>query len=45
MIDPHNISILQRLFIVSQIVRDHNGSVDLDNIKPHGARFTIHIPA
>lgn len=33
------------LAIVSQIVRDHNGSVDLENIKPHGARFTIHIPA
>lgn len=33
------------LAIVSQIVRDHNGSVDLDNIKPHGARFTIHLPA
>jgi two-component system nitrogen regulation sensor histidine kinase NtrY len=33
------------LAIVSQIVRDHNGSVDVDNVKPHGATFTIHLPA
>lgn len=33
------------LAIVNQIVRDHDGSVDIENAKPHGARFTIQIPA
>jgi two-component system, NtrC family, nitrogen regulation sensor histidine kinase NtrY len=33
------------LAIVNQIVRDHNGSVDIENVKPHGAKFTIQIPA
>ncbi len=33
------------LAIVNQIIRDHNGSVDIENNKPHGAKFTIQIPA
>jgi len=33
------------LAIVEQVVRDHNGSVDIENVKPHGAKFTIQIPA
>ena len=32
------------LAIVSQIIRDHNGSITLENIKPHGAKFTLQIP-
>jgi two-component system nitrogen regulation sensor histidine kinase NtrY len=33
------------LAIVNQIIRDHNGSVNIENNKPHGAKFTIQIPA
>ncbi|MHB8093805.1 MAG: sensor histidine kinase [Candidatus Aminicenantales bacterium] len=33
------------LAIVEQVVRDHNGTVDIENVKPHGAKFTIQIPA
>ncbi len=33
------------LAIVNQIIRDHDGSVDIENAKPHGAKFTIQIPA
>ena len=33
------------LAIVNQIIRDHDGSVDIENAKPHGAKFTIRIPA
>ncbi len=33
------------LAIVNQIVRDHNGTVTVENNKPHGALFTIRIPA
>jgi len=32
------------LAIVNQIIRDHNGSVNIENNKPHGAKFTIQIP-
>jgi len=33
------------LAIVNQIIRDHDGSVGIENTKPHGAKFTIQIPA
>jgi len=33
------------LAIVNQIIRDHDGSVNIENNKPHGAKFTIQIPA
>jgi two-component system nitrogen regulation sensor histidine kinase NtrY len=33
------------LAIVNQIIRDHNGSINIENNKPHGAKFTIQIPA
>ena len=33
------------LAIVNQIVRDHNGTVSIENAKPNGAKFTIQIPA
>jgi two-component system, NtrC family, nitrogen regulation sensor histidine kinase NtrY len=33
------------LAIVNQIIRDHNGTVSIENAKPNGARFTIQIPA
>ena len=33
------------LAIVNQIIRDHDGFVNIENNKPHGAKFTIQIPA
>jgi two-component system nitrogen regulation sensor histidine kinase NtrY len=33
------------LAIVSQIVRDHNGSIRVENNQPTGARFIIQLPA
>lgn len=33
------------LAIVNQIVQEHSGAVDVENIKPHGAKFTLSIPA
>ncbi|MDW7761201.1 MAG: ATP-binding protein [Acidobacteriota bacterium] len=33
------------LAIVNQIVQEHNGSVDVENIRPHGAKFILRIPA
>lgn len=32
------------LAIVSQILREHNGSIDVQNNYPHGAKFIIHLP-
>jgi two-component system, NtrC family, nitrogen regulation sensor histidine kinase NtrY len=32
------------LAIVNQIIRDHNGTVEIENAKPNGAKFTIQIP-
>jgi two-component system nitrogen regulation sensor histidine kinase NtrY len=32
------------LAIVSQILSEHNGSVDVQNNYPHGAKFIIHLP-
>ena len=33
------------LAIVNQIIREHNGSIRVENVQPTGARFTIQIPA
>jgi two-component system nitrogen regulation sensor histidine kinase NtrY len=33
------------LAIVDQVINEHNGSIDIENIQPHGAKFTIQIPA
>jgi two-component system nitrogen regulation sensor histidine kinase NtrY len=33
------------LAIVNQVINEHNGSIDIENIQPHGAKFTIQIPA
>ncbi len=33
------------LAIVSQIMKEHNGAVEVHNTKPHGAEFTLKIPA
>ncbi|MBU1185617.1 MAG: HAMP domain-containing protein [Acidobacteria bacterium] len=33
------------LAIVNQIISDHNGTIDVTNIEPHGAKFTIQVPA
>ena len=33
------------LAIVSQIIKEHNGAVDVQNHKPSGAKFTLQIPA
>ncbi len=33
------------LVIVNQIVREHNGTIQVENNSPTGARFIIHIPA
>ena len=33
------------LAIVHQIISDHNGTIDVTNIEPHGAKFTIQVPA
>ncbi len=33
------------LAIVSQIIKEHNGSVEVQNIRPHGAKFTLLIPS
>jgi two-component system nitrogen regulation sensor histidine kinase NtrY len=33
------------LAIVSQIVKEHNGSIEVQNNRPNGAKFTVQIPA
>jgi two-component system nitrogen regulation sensor histidine kinase NtrY len=33
------------LAIVNQIIAEHNGSIVVENIEPHGAKFIIQIPA
>jgi len=33
------------LAIVNQIIREHNGSIRVENIQPTGAKFTIQLPA
>ena len=33
------------LAIVNQIIREHNGTVDVENNRPHGAKFIIQIPS
>jgi two-component system nitrogen regulation sensor histidine kinase NtrY len=33
------------LAIVNQIIREHNGSIRVDNNQPTGARFIIQLPA
>jgi len=33
------------LAIVNQIIREHNGSIRVENVQPTGARFTIQLPA
>jgi C4-dicarboxylate-specific signal transduction histidine kinase len=33
------------LAIVNQIIREHHGSIRVDNVQPTGARFTIQLPA
>ncbi len=33
------------LAIVAQIMKEHNGAIDVRNVKPHGARFTLQLPA
>lgn len=33
------------LAIVNQVINEHNGSISIENIQPHGAKFTIQIPA
>jgi len=33
------------LAIVNQVIVEHNGSIDFSNLEPHGAKFTIKIPA
>jgi two-component system nitrogen regulation sensor histidine kinase NtrY len=32
------------LAIVNQIIIEHNGTIGVENIEPHGAKFTIQIP-
>jgi two-component system nitrogen regulation sensor histidine kinase NtrY len=32
------------LAIVDQIIREHNGSISVENIQPSGAKFTIQLP-
>ena len=32
------------LAIVNQVINEHNGSIEIENIKPHGVKFTIQIP-
>jgi two-component system nitrogen regulation sensor histidine kinase NtrY len=33
------------LAIVNQIIREHNGSIRVENVQPIGAKFTIQLPA
>jgi two-component system nitrogen regulation sensor histidine kinase NtrY len=33
------------LAIVNQVIEEHNGSIDVENTHPRGAKFTIQIPA
>ncbi len=33
------------LAIVNQIIREHHGSIQVENIRPTGAKFTIQLPA
>jgi two-component system sensor histidine kinase MprB len=33
------------LAIVQEIVRQHGGAVRAENVSPHGARFTVDLPA
>jgi two-component system nitrogen regulation sensor histidine kinase NtrY len=33
------------LAIVAQIMKEHSGTIDVRNVKPHGACFTLHLPA
>ncbi|MCX6561269.1 MAG: ATP-binding protein [Candidatus Aminicenantes bacterium] len=33
------------LAIVAQIMKEHNGAIDVRNVKPHGARFILQLPA
>jgi two-component system nitrogen regulation sensor histidine kinase NtrY len=33
------------LAIVNQIIREHNGSIQVENVQPTGAKFTIQLPA
>ncbi len=32
------------LAIVNQIMKEHNGAVEVQNVKPHGAKFILQIP-
>jgi two-component system nitrogen regulation sensor histidine kinase NtrY len=32
------------LAIVNQVVTEHNGTIEIENIKPHGAKFIIQVP-
>lgn len=33
------------LAIVNQVITEHNGSIDVENNRPHGAKFIIQLPA
>ena len=33
------------LAIINQVISEHNGSIDVENIQPHGAKFIIQIPS
>lgn len=33
------------LAIINQIMKEHNGKIDVENVKPHGAKFTLKLPA
>ncbi len=33
------------LAIVAQIMKEHSGTIDVRNVKPHGACFTLQLPA
>jgi two-component system nitrogen regulation sensor histidine kinase NtrY len=33
------------LAIINQIMKEHNGKIDVENVKPHGAKFTLRLPA
>ena len=33
------------LAIVHQVISEHSGTIEAENLRPHGARFTIQIPA
>ncbi|MFP4081682.1 MAG: ATP-binding protein [Candidatus Aminicenantes bacterium] len=33
------------LAIVNQVISEHSGTIDIENNKPHGAKFILHIPS